>query len=50
MASESFFSLDGPLDLPPADGQVRVFRAEVERMMLSGPVKPREPALRLVNL
>lgn len=23
MASESFFSLDGPLDLPPADGQVR---------------------------
>ena len=32
-----------------ADGQVRVLRAEVERMMLSGPVKAREPALRLVS-
>ena len=33
-----------------ADGGVRVLRAEVERYLLSGPVKPREPTLRLVNL
>jgi hypothetical protein len=31
------------------DGQIKVLRAELERYMLSGPVK-REPHLRLVGL
>ena len=33
-----------------ADGRPRVLRAEVERYMLSGPVKQIEPRLRIASL